>query len=111
MGGSFAEQQAARDELQAHIRDAVAELDLQGHPRAAATAEALGALGDAQAVGRALRPSRGTSPLQRPVVQPAGAVLIERRRDYNLPHAAVLLALSASAAMFIAIIAVYLWPA
>jgi uncharacterized membrane protein len=110
MGGRFAEQQAARDELQAHIRDAVADLQRQGVAAGDAVARALRDLGDPQDVGRSLRESRGRAPLRRAVAQPAGAVLLGRRDELHLPNALVLLALAAMLAIFAALLLAWLWP-
>jgi hypothetical protein len=110
MGGSLAAQQAARDELRAHIADALRERRLQGDIEGAAVMDVLRDLGPAEDVGRALRASRDTAPLQRPLQQPEGALILERRRDYHLPRATVALALAAAAAAAAAVPLLYLWP-
>lgn len=110
MGGSLPQQQAARDELRAHIAEAAREFELQGHARDDAIARALGALGDPGDVGRAMRGSRGTAPLRRPLVQPAGALILERRTAYHVPSLRVALMVAAAAALPAAIALVYLWP-
>lgn len=110
MGGSLGEQQAARDELRAHIQDETRELELQGASRNEATRRALADLGDPETVGRSMRASLGTAPLRRPLTQPAGALVLERRRDVHLPRRAVALALAASGLTTAAIALTYLWP-
>ncbi|MEX0749214.1 MAG: permease prefix domain 1-containing protein [Dehalococcoidia bacterium] len=109
MGGSFAEQQAARDELRGHIRDQVRELQLDGVDGDAAIGQAVRDLGDATLLGRSLRSSRGKAPLRRPVTRPAGALILERRSAHHLP-ARMLLALAAMAVMTVAVSIVYVWP-
>ncbi len=110
MGGSLAEQQAARDELRAHIEDDVRELELRGLGRADAMGEALHHLGDPEALGRRMRASRGTPALRRPLLQPEGAVLVSGRRQRHLPAVWLSLALAAAggAAAFVGL--TYLWP-
>jgi hypothetical protein len=110
MGGSLAEQQAARDELRAHIRDHVRELQLDGVEREAAVEQALADLGDPSALGHSLRASRGTHALRRPLAQPAGALILERRVEHHLPPPRVLLALAALVLMSLAASLVYVWP-
>lgn len=110
MRGTLAEQQTARDELRAHIRDAVREHEISGLSRDFAEAQALADLGDPEAIGRQLRRSRGTAPLQRPLLQPAGALILERRRNFHLPVARVTVALLALSATLVAVTIVYLWP-
>ncbi len=110
IGGTLAEQQAARDELRAHIQDEARELQLQGTAPAAAMRQALADLGAAEDVGRAMRASLGTLPLRRPLAQPAGALVLERRHDVHLPHRAVIAALAASALASSAVALTYLWP-
>lgn len=110
MGASLAEAQNVRDELRAHIEAGARELELTGHARDAALDEALAALGDAESVGRAMRGSRGTSPLRRPLVQPEGALAFGARRAYAMPRPALLLALAAAGAMALVASLVYAWP-
>jgi hypothetical protein len=110
MGGSFTEQQAVRDELRAHIDAEVRELTLQGVPADDAVARALRDLGEPQQLGRALRASRGTHPLRRPLMQPAGAVAIGHRRMFRLPRASLLAAFAVAALAYGIVLAVYLWP-
>jgi hypothetical protein len=110
MGGTLAEQQAARDELRAHIEDGARELQLQGMAADEAVRRALRDLGDAETVGRSMRGSRGGTSLRRPLVQPAGALILQRRRDVRLPARALVLALGASAITSAAVGLTYLWP-
>jgi len=110
MGGSFSEQQAARDELRAHIREQVRELELAGIDEASAVGQALRDLGDPSALGASLRGSRGTHALRRPFVQPEGALILERRAQHHLPPPRVLLALAAFVLMSLAASLVYVWP-
>lgn len=110
MGGSFSEQQAVRDELRAHIREQVRDLQLEGLDEQQALAAALRDLGDAETLGRSLRSSRGTRPLRRPLVQPAGALILERRSTYRLPSARLAIALVALAGISAAIALAYVWP-
>ena len=110
MGGSFAEQQAARDELRADLDAAVRELTLQGLPPDAAIARAIVDMGEPAAVGRALRASRRTRPLRRPLLQPEGAVLIGHRRIVAARRWPLLVALGAAAAAYAVLVIVYLWP-
>ena len=110
MGGSFTEQQAARDELRAHIHDHLRELQLEGIDREAAVEQALRDLGDPSALGASLRASRGTHALRRPIVQPEGALILERRAEHHLPSPRVLLALAALVLMSLAASLVYVWP-
>jgi hypothetical protein len=110
MGGSFAEQQAVRDELRAHVRDAAREFELQGIAVDRAIELALADLGDPEQFGHSLRASRGTTPLRRPLLQPEGALVLERRRDRHIPAPGVFVAAAASALTGLAIIVVYLWP-
>lgn len=111
MGGSFAAQQAARDELRAHIRDAARELEFDGMTAEEALHRAIADLGAAEDVGRGLRASRGTAALRRPLVQPLGALILERAHVRRLPAAQIGLALAALLVMSAAIAGVYLWPA
>jgi hypothetical protein len=110
MGGTLAEQQAARDELRAHIEDGSRELQLQGVAAEEAVRRALRDLGDAETVGRSMRGARGGASLRRPLVQPAGALILQRRRDVRLPARALVLALGASAVTSAAVGLTYLWP-
>jgi hypothetical protein len=110
MGGSLAEQQAARDEILAHLREAVREHEIDGLPHDDAEARALADLGDPAIVGRAMRRSRGTAPLRRPLPQPAGALVLQRRSSVRLPGTRVSVALLALAAMLAAVPLIYLWP-
>ncbi|MDP9238177.1 MAG: permease prefix domain 1-containing protein [Chloroflexota bacterium] len=110
MGGSLAEQQAARDELRDHIDDAVREMQLEGIDSADALRHALDDLGDASVVGRAMRTSRGSVALSSPLAQPAGALVLERRRDVHVPGRGLLLALGASAIASAAVGVAFLWP-
>lgn len=110
MGGSFAEQQAARDELRAHIRDAAREHELAGLTPNEALRTALHDLGDPTDVGRRMRASRGSTPLARPLVQPEGALILQPRRMRHLPPLALLLALAALAASSVGLAVAYAWP-
>jgi hypothetical protein len=110
MGGTLDEQQAARDELRAHLRDAIREHELSGVSRDAAERAALADLGDAPALGRALRPSRGTAPLRRPLVQPAGALVLERRSLRHLPSAGVAAALLLAPLTALLVAFLFIWP-
>jgi hypothetical protein len=110
MGGPFAEQQAVRDELRAHIDAEVQELTLRGVSGDAAVARALADMGEPASVGRALRASRHTRPLRRPLAQPEGAVLVGHRRPLRLPRAPLLLALAAAGVAYGVLVIVYLWP-
>jgi len=110
MGGRFSEQQAARDELRAHIRDQVHDLRLAGLDEESAIEQALRELGDPGVLGRSLRSSRGTAALRRGLVQPAGALILERRSDRRMPPPGMLLALAALAATTVAATIIYVWP-
>jgi len=110
MGGSFAEQQAARDELRAHLLDAAREHELAGLAPDQALVAALRDLGDPSDLGRDMRASRGTAPLRRPLVQPEGALILEPRRIRHLPPLPLLLALVALAATGLGLAAAYAWP-
>lgn len=110
MGGSFAEQQTVRDELRAHLRDAARDLVIGGAAAPEAVARALRELGDPSVLGGTMRSSRGTQPLQRPLTQPAGAVLLHVDRHRNLPHASLVVALAALAATTAGVALVYAWP-
>lgn len=110
MGGSLAEQQTARDELRAHIVDAVREAELAGAASDDALRQALEGLGPAAAVGRAWRASRTTSALRRELVQPEGALILARRRERHLPAPILMLALAGSLAAAVAAVLAYAWP-
>ncbi len=110
MGGSLAEQQAARDELRAHIDDAARASELQGAGAEDALRTALVELGDPSALGRAMQSSCGAGALRRPLVQPLGALVLERHRERHLPspRLAIALMLSVFAIMIVAL--AYAWP-
>ena len=110
MGGSFSEQQAVREELRSHLRDAARDLVTAGMPAREALTAALDGLGDPTEVGTAMRGSRGTKPLRRPILQPAGALLLHLDRGRNLPSRRVTLALAALVAMPPLVALVYAWP-
>ena len=110
MGGSFAEQQAVRDELRAHLREAALDLVMSGMVAADALAQGLDDLGDAQDLGRALRGSRGTRPLRRPIVQPAGALSLHREQARNLPGVRLGVALAALVATPAVVALAFVWP-
>ena len=110
MGGTLAEQQAMRDELRAHIRDAARDAELRGTPSNAALAAAMRDLGDATGLGHSMRGSRGSAPLRRPLVQPAGALILERRREYHLPRAPIALSFALAAVTSVTMILLYAWP-
>jgi hypothetical protein len=110
MGGTLAEQQVVRDELRAHIAEEARELEMQGVTRTDAWASALRDLGDAEALGRSMRASRGTAPLKRPLVQPAGALVLERRSQLHVPRLGLLLAATASTVTAAAVALAYTWP-
>lgn len=104
------EAQAVRDELRAHIEDAAREAELAGSPREPAIDAALAALGDPTDVGRAMRGSRGTTPLRRPLVQRDGALAFGLHRPHAMPRPVVLLALGAAALMSAIVGIAYAWP-
>ena len=110
MGGSFAEQQAVRDELRAHLREAALDLVMNGMVAADALKRALDDLGEAQDLGRAMRASRGTRPLRRPIVQPVGALLLHRDSTRNLPGVRLGVALAALVATPAVVALAYAWP-
>lgn len=110
MDGSFAEQQAVRDELRAHLREAARDLVMSGMLAADALVHALNELGNATDLGRAMRTSRGTRPLRRPLVQPAGAVLLHSEHTRNLPGARLAVALAALVATPAAVALTFVWP-
>jgi len=110
MGGPFAEQQAARDELRAHIRDAAREHELSGLSPDDALLAAFRDFGAPSEIGRALRSSRGTEALRRRLVLPEGALVLERRRIRNLPHPVIILGFVMAAFMVVGSIAAVLWP-
>lgn len=102
--------QAVRDELRAHIEDAAREAELAGTPRDGAIDAALAALGDPSDVGRALRASRGTVPLRKPLLQREGALVFGAHRPHAMPRPIVLVALGAAATMSAIIGIAYAWP-
>lgn len=110
MGGSFSEQQAVRGELRSHLREAARDFVTGGMPAREALTSALHDLGDPAEVGRAMRRSRGTKPLRRPVVQPAGALLLHMDRLRNLPGLRLTLALAALVATPPLVALAYAWP-
>ena len=111
MGGSMAQQQAARDELRAHILDAVRERELGGVASGDAVAGVLHDLGSPEDVGKRLRASRSTAALRRPLVQPEGALVIGRSAGHqHLPRRALLAALGCAAATAAAMSVLYAWP-
>ncbi len=110
MGGTFAEQQAVRDELRAHLRDAAREGVMSGLTAADALASALHDLGAAAELGAALRGSRGTRPLKRPLVQPAGALRLRSQPDRHLPQLRIAVVLGALVATPAAVALAYAWP-
>lgn len=110
MGGSFAEQQAVRDELRAHLREAARDLVMGGMTAPDALAQALDELGAARDLGHVMRASRGTRPLRRPLMQPAGAVLLHSEHARNLPDTRLVLALAAMAATPAAVALAFVWP-
>ncbi len=99
-----------RYELRAHVHEGARELQLQGWPSAEAIARALRDLGDRQALGRWLRASRRTVAGRRPLVQPAGVPLVERRHPHALPEPRLTLALAASSIAAAIFVLIYLWP-
>lgn len=109
LGGTLAQQQAMRDELRADIEAAAREHELQGCARDEAMARALADMGVAAEVGRAMRASRRGA-LRRPLVQPDGALILERRVAYHLPHRALALALAAGGAAAAVVTLRFLWP-
>ncbi len=110
MGGSFSEQQAVRDELRAHIRENALELELGGADHDDAIIAALDDLGLPEEVGRAMRSSRGTRPLRRPLSQPEGALILERRTIRNLPPVSIAVGIIAGALTVGGLIVAYAWP-
>jgi len=110
MGGTLAEQQTIRDELRSHIRDAAREAELGGTSSNDAIAAAMRDLGDATDLGLAMRGARGNAPLQRPLAQPAGARVLERRRAYHLPPSPLALALALATAASVTMMLLYAWP-
>ena len=110
MGGSFAEQQAARDELRAHLRDAAREMELGGVERCDAERRALAELGDPEQVGRSMRASRGSVALRRPLAQPEGALVLERRTVRHLPPAPMSAALVLAPIAAASLALLFLWP-
>jgi hypothetical protein len=110
MGGSFSEQQAARDELRAHVRDAAREHEIAGLSPEQAIDAALRDLGDPATVGSALQSSRGSAALRRPLVQPEGALILDRRAQHHLPPPAVVAAIGCAMATVILVLLVFFWP-
>jgi hypothetical protein len=110
MGGSLSEQQAARDELRAHIEEAVREMRLSGMGDEDVLRRALGDLGEPSVVGRSMRRSRGSIALGAELAQPVGALVLERRRDVHLPGRGLLFALGASAVASAGVGIAFLWP-
>ena len=110
MGGSFAEQQTARDELRSHILDAAREHELAGMAPEASLRAALGDFGEPAGGGQRMRASRGTAPLSRPLAQPEGALILEARRVRHLPPLPLLLALAALAISSVGLAVAYAWP-
>jgi len=110
MGGRFAEQQCARDELRAHIADALRERELEGTAPEAGLRDVLAELGEPAALGVALRASRGAPSLRRPLAQPEGAVLLGRRvvRHLRSPWPALALATAGLTPPLVAL--AYAWP-
>jgi hypothetical protein len=110
MGGSFAEQQTVRDELRAHLRDAARDGVMSGLTPADALSSALRDLGPAADLGKAMRSSRGTRPLKRPLMQPAGALRLRSQSDRHLPQLRLVIALAALVAMPAVVAVAYAWP-
>jgi hypothetical protein len=110
MGGSFTEQQAVRDELRAHLRDAAREGVMSGLTAADALSAALRDLGPAADLGRAMRSSRGTRPLKRPLTQPAGALRLRPEPNRHLPQLRLVVALAALVATPAVVAVAYAWP-
>ena len=110
MGGSFAEQQAVRDELLADIDAAVRDHELSGLAYDVALATALRDLGDPSRLGHEMKSSRGTGALRRPLPQPDSAMLLQPRHVRPMPSLPLLVALFGAgvAAVFVAI--AYAWP-
>jgi hypothetical protein len=109
MGGTLAEQQAVRDEFRAHIREGAREHQIDGMNSEEAVRRALDDLGEPAALGRSLRDSRGMPAVRRPLSQPEGALILERRiqRRLSLTVTAAFAALAGSSLL---IAALYLWP-
>jgi hypothetical protein len=110
MGGAFAEQQTVRDELRAHLRDAARDGVMSGLTPADALTAALRDLGPAAELGKAMRASRGTRPLKRPLTQPAGALRLRSEPDRHLPQLRIVLALAALIATPAVVAVAYAWP-
>jgi hypothetical protein len=110
MGGSFSEQQAVREELRAHLRDAARDGVMAGLLAADALSSALRDLGPAVDLGKAMRSSRGTRPLQRPLTQPAGALRLYPVPNRHLPQLRVVVALAALIATPAVVAVAYAWP-
>jgi|CXWL01.1.fsa_nt_gi hypothetical protein len=110
MGGTFAEQQALRDELRAHISEAIREHELGGLSPDDALMATLRDFGPPSDLGRSMRASTGKRPLARPLTQPSGALLLERRSIRHLPPRALILAVAASGVTALAVAITYAWP-
>lgn len=110
MGGTLAEQQAARDELRAHIAEAAREHEISGLSATEALRKALHELGVAEDVGRAMRSSRGTKATSGSLVQPAGALILEQRQVRNMPPVALLVAFGALGLAAAAAALAFAWP-
>ena len=110
MGGTLAEQQTVRDELRAHIRDAARARELEGLTARDAIDAAVRDLGDATEVGRAMRTSRGSTPLRRTLSQPSGALLLDHRIPRQMPDVRIALAICALIAMGMTVTLLYVWP-
>jgi hypothetical protein len=111
MGGSLTQQQAARDELRPHIIDAVRERELAGAAPTDALRYALDRMGNPAALGRELRASRASGALNRPLIQPEGAIVLVAHRERHLPHPGMVAALALSTAAAVAVALAYAWPA
>lgn len=110
MGGTLAEQQAARDELRAHISESARDHELHGLSPDDALLAAMRDLGTPEDVGRAMRSSRGTAPLRKPLVQPEGALILEPHRVRNTPPFALVVALGALALAAVVVAIAFVWP-
>jgi hypothetical protein len=110
MGGTLAEQQAVRDELVAHVADAAREHRMSGASDLDATRRALADLGEPRELGRTMRGTRAAAARSRPLVQPAGAIILAAHRERHLPHPALLAALAASGATAAIVAVAYAWP-
>ena len=110
MGGMLAEQQAVRDELRAHIADAMRERSMGGGDALDALRGVLADLGDPTELGREMRATRSAAAKTRPLVQATGALILAAPHERHLPHPAVIAALAASGATGVAVALVYMWP-